>query len=201
MRRILFIKLLILLTSCSTFQGKIDGRTLAKNDPIVYFFLVNNSRNMRYKFTVKEISSSNIGNKNFRNLFYELEPGEEVKIGQNFNLTEQTYKNEYSISSFDTLKEVTDFGTQIKRVPPKHLKMPTLYVDKTEYFKNREEIHVIEFFQSVSNDAKLIDSIKNGNIEIKTYQVPVKYLSKQIPLPKIKTTYKYEITGEVLLSK
>ena len=198
MKQVLICIIPIIVSSCSAFDGKIEIRSLIQNDSVSYFFIVNNSKNNIYKFTVKETSYKSTGNKTFRNQFYKLQPGEEAQLGPVFDYSVQKYKIEYTITSYDTLKEVIDNTTQIKISPPKDLGRPPFYINKVQYFKNNKEIDDFYFYLSFK-DAKLIDSTVKGNFKTYVYQVPIKSLSKQIPLPRIKTTYKYEITGQVLL--
>ncbi|HRP38026.1 MAG TPA: hypothetical protein PLS50_09550, partial [Candidatus Dojkabacteria bacterium] len=97
-RKTLTIVTLLLLTSCTRFEGRIEERILSPNDSIKVIFLLNKSTSKKYTFTIKQSSLSDNGTKTFQNLFYKLEPGEETQIGRSLVYSPQKYKNEYQIA-------------------------------------------------------------------------------------------------------
>ncbi len=97
--------ILVLFVSCSNFHGRIEERILSPNDTAKTIFLINTSTNEKYSFTIKETSITDQGEKTFTDNFYELEPGQEIELGEDFTYSPQQYKNEYKIISFDTLKK------------------------------------------------------------------------------------------------
>ncbi|HRP38025.1 MAG TPA: hypothetical protein PLS50_09545, partial [Candidatus Dojkabacteria bacterium] len=94
--------------------------------------------------------------------------------------------------------EVINFGKKIKIKKNVPLRNSIDFTYKTTHYKNGIEIDPFDFWGTFSEDTKLIDSTKIGNTETKIYQSPVKVITNRIPIPRSKTFYNYEITGQVL---
>jgi len=160
--------MLLIFCSCNRLDGKIDPRDKNK------VYLVNESITKTFKFTLKTISITNDSIYNYQTKIIELAPGDEVFIGNKYEVSKPEYP----------LINVPIFVTH-----PIDL---NLNEDGLPIRKSKSSSFSSAFYESI----KERDTVINGK-SLKYSYSTIQMNDSLHPYPIKHYKYKYEVTGQV----
>lgn len=206
--KITILALVVLCSSCSELEGKIEKRNSNK------LYLVNNSKTKEFRFTVKKTKITNDSIFEYSTSQSQLAPGDELYLGNENEVSEKQYPTiekkmlkTYEIVGEDYFEETKtingiryykDDNGEWHPIPKFDPNKPYKSVDELPDLNNKGKKITVSFDDEglPIPPSRLKDTILNG-IKYKYYYTIENVKDSLHPFPQIHYKYIFTVTGQV----